>query len=245
MAQDPVAAKERIGVVPEVANPYLDLSGWQNLMLMGELYGISRAGRQERARVLLESFDLWERRNDRAKAYSKGMRQRLMLAMALIHEPRVLFLDEPTAGLDVLSRRLIHSTVRQLAKDGVTTFYTTHNIEEANVLCDRVAIIYNGRLAAVDTPERLKAAFAESQSVQVAFADEVVPGDLEALPGVTHVEKTGDKLELYTGAPGEVCRHLLDFAQNHNTHIVSLNTIGPSLEEVFLRLTGQEAGGGR
>ena len=243
MAQDPVVAKERIGVVPEVANPYLDLSGWHNLMLMGELYGMARSRRHERAQVLLEDFDLWERRDDRAKTYSKGMRQRLMLAMALIHEPRVLFLDEPTAGLDVLSRRLIHSTVRQLAQGGVTTFYTTHNIEEANVLCDRVAIIYNGSLAAVDTPERLKAAFAESQSVQVAFADAVVPDDLESLPGVTHVEKTGDKIELYTGAPGAVCRHLLDFAQDRNTHIVSLNTVGPSLEEVFLRLTGQEMGG--
>lgn len=237
MASDPVGAKENIGVVPEVANPYLELTGWKNVMFMGEICGVSRRRRQERAETLLKRFDLWDRRRDRARTYSKGMRQRLMLAMALIHEPRVLFLDEPTAGLDVRSRRLIHATVTQLANDGVTTFYTTHNIEEANLLCHRVAIIYQGRLAAVDTPERLKATFAESQRVQVAFSSPVSPEDLARLPGAAHVEKLGDKLEVYTSAPGALCRPLLDFARDRGLDIVSLSTLGPSLEEVFLRLT--------
>jgi len=238
VARDPVGAKQHIGVVPEVANPYLELSGWKNLMLMGELCGVSRGLREERGKALLKRFDLWNRRSSRAKTYSKGMRQRLMLAMALIHEPRVLFLDEPTAGLDVLSRRLIHSTVKQLAGDGVTTFYTTHNIEEANLLCHRVAIIREGRLAAVDTPERLKAAIAESQRVQVAFSGQASPSELASLPAVTHVESAGDKLDLYTGAPGELCQHVVDFARDRGLEIVSLNTLGPSLEDVFLRLTG-------
>jgi ABC-2 type transport system ATP-binding protein len=245
VSRDPVAAKERIGVVPEVANPYLELSGWKNLMLMGDLCGVPRGKRNQRGRTLLERFDLWDRRADHARAYSKGMRQRLMLAMALIHEPRVLFLDEPTAGLDVLSRRLIHATVRQLATDGVTVFYTTHNIEEANVLCHRVAIINGGRLAAVDTPERLKAAFARSQRVQVAFAEAVEPEDLSSLPGVAHAESTGDKIELYTDSPGRLCQHLMDFARGRNMEIVSLNTLGPSLEEVFLLLTGNRREGGQ
>jgi ABC-2 type transport system ATP-binding protein len=239
VVRDPSGAKQRMGVVPEIANPYLELSGWKNLMLMGELCDVPGNLRHERGRDLLERFDLWDRRNDRAKTYSKGMRQRLMLAMALVHEPRVLFLDEPTAGLDVLSRRLIHSTVRQLAGHGVTTFYTTHNIEEANMLCHRVAIIREGRLAAVDTPERLKATIAESQRVQVAFSARIVPGDLVALPGVTHVESAGDKFDIYTGAPGELCRHVVDFARERGLEIVSLNTLGPSLEDVFLRLTGE------
>jgi ABC-2 type transport system ATP-binding protein len=245
VSRDPVGAKEHIGVVPEVANPYLELSGWKNLMLMGELCGVARRKRHEQGRALLERFDLWGRSNDRARTYSKGMRQRLMLAMALIHEPRVLFLDEPTAGLDVISRRLIHSTVKQLAEDGVATFYTTHNIEEANLLCHRVAIICEGRLAAVDTPERLKAAFAESQRVQVAFSETIQAEALSSLQGVTHVEKTGDKLELYTGSPGRVCRHLVDFARDRSMEIVSLNTLGPSLEDVFLRLTGNRQEGKR
>ncbi len=246
MARNPLAAKENVGVVPEVANPYLELSAWGNLMLFSELYGLSRRRRAERAEELLREFDLWERRREVTKAYSKGLRQRLMLAMALIHEPRVLFLDEPTAGLDVASRRLIHARVRSLAEHGVTVFYTTHNIEEANLLCDRVAIIREGRLVAVDTPENLKSAFARSQSVQVTFAEPVRPEDLFGMPGGTHGEKEGDKLRLYTDEPGALIEHLAAFACARGLSIVSLNTLGPSLEEVSVRLIeGSSDSGGR
>ena len=135
--------------------------------------------------------------------------------------------------------------MKELAADGVTTFYTTHNIEEANLLCHRVAIISQGRLAAVDTPEHLKATIAESQRVQVAFSGRVAPVDLATLPGVTHVEGAGDKVDLYTGTPGALCRHVVDFARERSLEIVSLNTLGPSLEDVFLRLTGETRKEGR
>jgi ABC-2 type transport system ATP-binding protein len=241
MATDPLGAKEHIGVVPEVANPYLELSGWRNMMLAGQLYGLDRRARGERAEKLLGEFELWERRGDIAKSYSKGMRQRLMLAMALLHEPQVLFLDEPTAGLDVASRRVIHQMVRDLAQDGVAVFYTTHNIEEANMLCGRVAIISEGRIAAIDTPESLKAAFAGSQSVQVAFDAPVEADALAHLREVRHVETEGDKLRLYTSSPGVVTMQLVDFARSKSLRVVSLNTAGPSLEEVFVSLTVSHA----
>ncbi len=241
MARDPLGAKEHIGVVPEVANPYVELSGWHNMMLAGELYGLNKRTRSEHAEKLLRDFELWDRRLDRTKAYSKGMRQRLMLAMALLHEPQVLFLDEPTAGLDVASRRLIHEMVRGLAQQGVAVFYTTHNIEEANVLCDRVAIICEGRIAAIDSPEALKAPFASTQSVQVAFDAPVEPDAVADLQDVSHVEKQGDKLRLYTSSPGAVATQLVSFAPTKSLKIVSLNTLGPSLEEVFVSLTGAEA----
>ena len=243
MVRDPLGAKEHIGVVPEAANPYLELSGWGNLMLFGELYGVPRRRRQERGEALLREFDLWERRHDRVRAYSKGMRQRLMLAMALVHEPEALFLDEPTSGLDVASRRLIHSIVRRLASEGAAVFYTTHNIEEANLLCDRVAIICRGRLAAVDSPEALKTAFADSQAVEVAFASPLDLEELPALPQVTRAEKQGDRLCLYTSSPGAVVAHVVDLARERDLEIIALSTLGPSLEEVFLRLTesGDEA----
>ncbi len=237
MVTDPLGAKEHIGVVPEVANPYLELSGWQNLMFAGELYGLDKRTRASRAEELLHGFELWERRADPARRYSKGMRQRLMLAMALIHRPNVLFLDEPTAGLDVSSQRLIHRMVQQLAKNEAAVFYTTHNIEEANVLCDRVAIISGGQLAAIDTPEALKATFASSQAVQVAFDRPVAPEELAGLPQVSRVEKQGDKLHLYTSSPGDTAGAVVDFARGNDLAIVSLNTQGPSLEEVFVRLT--------
>ncbi len=247
---DPVAAKERIGVVPEVANPYMDLSGWRNMVFAGELYGLSGAAIRSRSEELLRQFNLWDRRDDMAKRYSKGMKQRLVLAMSLIHEPRVLFLDEPTAGLDVESRRMIHGQVRELADQGVAVFYTTHNIEEANVLCDRVGIICRGELVALDSPEALKSTFASSQSVVVGFDTQVGAEALDAFDEVTHVERQGDKLRLFTSAPGEVIERLVSFAQERDLEILSVNTLGPSLEEVFVSLssgdsTHQSPPGGR
>ncbi len=244
MAAEPIAAKEHVGVVPEVANPYVELSGWQNMMFAGELYGLGRHTRTQRAESLLRDFELWERRSDPARRYSKGMKQRLMLAMALLHQPQVLFLDEPTAGLDVESQRMIHGTVRELAAAGTTIFYITHNIEEANILCDRVAIISGGRLAAIDSPEALKATFASSQAVQVAFTDTVAPEQLAALAGAIRVEKQGDKLHIYTSSPAEVVEAIVELSRARDFGLVSVNTLGPSLEEVFVRLTssaGEEA----
>ncbi|MGI5820271.1 MAG: ABC transporter ATP-binding protein [Armatimonadota bacterium] len=244
MVTNPVAAKERIGVVPEVANPYMDMTGWQNMTFAGEVYGMRGPSIRARAEELLRQFRLWERRDDIAKRYSKGMKQRLILAMSLIHEPRVLFLDEPTAGLDVESRRMIHGQVKDFAAGGMTVFYTTHNIEEANVLCDRVGIICKGRLAALDTPEALKSTLAGSQSVEVAFRGAVELRELEALDEVTHGEKHGDKLRLFTPAPGDLIERLVGFAQERELKILSLNTLGPSLEEVFVTLSSEEPPGG-
>jgi ABC-2 type transport system ATP-binding protein len=238
--REAVAAKSRMGVVPEVANPYADLSGWQNLMLAGEMYGMARAARHARAESLLREFGLWERRHQKAKGYSKGMKQRLLLAMALIHQPPVLFLDEPTSGLDVESARLIREQLRALAAQGVTVFLTTHNIEEANQLCDRVAIICRGRLAAVDRPEALKAPFASSQSVLVAFERPVEVSNLDGLAEVSRVQKEGDKWRLFTAAPGAVVRGLAEYSAKNGVEIVSLNTLGPNLEDVFLALVQGE-----
>jgi ABC-2 type transport system ATP-binding protein len=237
MAKDPLGAKAHIGVVPEVANPYPELSGWRNLMFTGEIYHLDTRTMKSRAEAALKEFGLWERRHDLARHYSKGMKQRLILAMALLHHPQVLFLDEPTAGLDVESRRMIHQSVKQLTEDGVGVFYTTHYIEEANILCDRVAIISQGRIVASDTPEALKSAFAGSQSVLVSFNVPVDPRTVESLEGVTHVEKQADKLRLFTDSPGPVTTQVVDFARSKNLDILSLNTLGPSLEEVFVSLS--------
>jgi len=245
MATDPIGAKEHVGVVPETANPYMELSGRQNMLFAGELYGLEGATAVRRGEELLRRFRLWERRDDIAKRYSKGMKQRLILAMALLHEPDVLFLDEPTAGLDVESQRMIRGTVQELAGQGVTVFYTTHNIEEANVLCDRVAIIREGRIVALDSPERLKSTFTESQSVEVSFSESVQPERLTSLPGVMQVEKRADKLHIRTSSPGAVAMALADFAHQHNLQLVSIETQGPSLEDVFVALSSGDGSQGR
>jgi ABC-2 type transport system ATP-binding protein len=165
----PLRVRQIISLVPETSNAYVELTAWQNLMLMGELYGVNRKERLEKAEALLRKFKLYERRNQLARGFSKGMKQRLMLCMALLTEPQVLFLDEPTAGLDVESARLMRDIIRQFNGDGTTIFLSTHNMEEANQLCDRIAIINHGRIAAIDTPENLRMKSSGLKSVEVSF----------------------------------------------------------------------------
>lgn len=240
--QEPLAAKQLMGIVPEMANAYVDLSAWANLMLMGELYGVPKRARQERAKELLGEFGLHERKGQKVKAFSKGMRQRLILSMALINEPQILFLDEPTAGLDVQSARLIKEILQKLHEQGTTIFLTTHNLEEANQLCQRVAIISRGRIAAIDNPERLKRATEGLQVVEASFNRSVDMEELAALPDVNEIKPSGDKVKFYTDRPSEVIPHLADLARANGLKIIALNTLGPSLEDIFLKLTENHQG---
>ncbi len=244
LEHDPVPIKRRMGLVPEESNVYTELTAWDNLMFTARLYLVEPSERAERARDLLETFGLWEKRDVKVEDFSKGMRRRLSIAMAIIHQPGLLFLDEPTPGLDAQSTRAIRDLIRELNAEGTTIFLTTHQIEEANQLCDRVAIINHGQIAAIDTPEQLKAAFRKVQSVEVAVEpDGQAHGEsLEALPGVTQSIKMGDKWRLYTEQPGALLTHVVDYAQSHDLEVVSLCTLGPSLEDVFLEITGQEIG---
>ncbi|MFP4160318.1 MAG: ABC transporter ATP-binding protein [Desulfobacterales bacterium] len=236
MAKDPMGAKEHIGIVPETANPYTELSAWKNMVLSGEFYGMRGKSLKSRAEEMLTGFGLWERRSESVKNYSKGMKQRLVLAMALVHGPQILFMDEPTSGLDVESRRLIHEKVRNLTAQGVAVFYTTHHIEEANELCARVAIIRQGRIMAMDSPEALKTAFQGSQSVLAAFDRPVDEKQFSSFRSVNRVEKQADKIRLYTFTPGRAVLELAEFAKQNSLELLSVNTLGPSLEDVFVSL---------
>lgn len=238
--RNPVLAKQGFGVVPETSNAYTDLTAWQNLMLMGELYGIPRARATERASELLGTLGLLPRKDQKVQAYSKGMKQRLILAMALLHEPGLLFLDEPTSGLDVQSNQMILSLLRDLNRGGTTIFLTTHNMEEANRLCHRVGIIRGGTIVAIDAPEKMKVAIDRVHRIEVSFDREVPPGALAALPGVTSTNRTGDKWQITAEHPDAVIRSLVTFSQQHSATIVTLNTIAPSLDDAFLQLTQEE-----
>jgi ABC-2 type transport system ATP-binding protein len=239
MRTDPVPAKQRFGVVPETANAYTDLTAWQNLMLMGELYGLERARAAKRASDLLGTLGLLERKDQKVQAYSKGMKQRLILTMALLHEPELLFLDEPTSGLDVQSTHMILTLLRDLNRAGTTIFLTTHNMEEANRLCDRVGIIRSGRIVAIDAPERLKAAIDRLHRIEVSFDREISGGDLAALEAVLTSAREGDKWELTVEDTDAAIQALAVFARQQGAAIVTLNTLAPSLDEAFLRLTGE------
>jgi len=251
LARDAYPVKRQIGLVPEESNVYAELTAWDNLMFTARLYRVGRRERAERARELLEAFGLWEKRDVKVENFSEGMRRRLSIAMAIIHKPALLFLDEPTPGLDAQTARAIRDLIRRLNAEGTTIFLTTHQIEEANQLCDRVAIINHGRIAAIDTPERLKRAFQRVQSVEVALepdgpetprVSETLGVSLAALLGVTHSVKMGDKWRLYTEDPSALLPQVMDYARSHRLRVVSLNTLGPSLEDVFLEITGQQVG---
>jgi len=234
---EPVQAKQRFGVVPETSNAYTDLTAWQNLMLMGELYGVARAQAARRSSELLTVLGLIDRRDQKVQAYSKGMKQRLILAMALLHEPKLLFLDEPTSGLDVQSTQMILAMLRDMNRDGTTIFLTTHNMEDANRLCHRVGIIRNGRMVAIDAPEKLKTAIDRVHTIEVSFDREVAGDTLAALPGVTGVKRIGDKWQLTAEKQDAVILSLAAFSQQNHAAIVTLNTLAPSLDDAFLRLT--------
>ncbi|MBW2187714.1 MAG: ATP-binding cassette domain-containing protein [Deltaproteobacteria bacterium] len=244
LAHDAYPAKGQIGLVPEESNVYTELTAWDNLMFTGRLYRMSKEDRNSRAEELLKIFGLWEKKDVKVENFSKGMRRRLSIAMAIIHTPALLFLDEPTPGLDAQSARAIQSIIRQLSAEGTTVFMTTHQIEEANQLCDRVAIIDQGKIAAIDTPEKLKQTFQQVQSVEISFTKS--PNGLEekltALPEVSTVLKVGDKWRLYNDSPPALFPILMKFAENENIGILSLNTLAPSLEDVFLQITGQQVG---
>jgi ABC-2 type transport system ATP-binding protein len=237
-------AKRQMGLVLEESNIYAELSAWDNLIFAAELYRVPRGEREQRGRELLELFGLQEKRDVRVRFFSKGMRRRLTIAMGLIHHPAILFLDEPIVGLDVQSAQVIKERVRQLSAEGTTIFLTTHQIEVANQLCDRVAIIDHGRIATIDTPEHLKRAFQSVQSVEVAF-DRGGPEQREALaslPGVAKTAKQGDKFRLYTADPSALLPEVMAYAQDRGLRMITLNTLGPGLEDVFLAITGREIG---
>jgi len=238
-----------MGIVYETSNVYDDLTAWQNMMFAGELYNVGKKDREERGSALLATFGLLERKGNRVHGFSKGMKRRLTLAMGLINDPQLLFLDEPTSGLDVQSNLIIREVLQDLTSRGVTVFLTTHNIEEANVTCDRVAIINKGRIAAIDSPERLKKTIQSVQSIEVAFEKGISEAltTLSRLPMVSEVRKEGDKIRLYTDDPSTLLEEIMEYSRVHQNRVVSATTRGPTLEDVFIHLTGLQApatGGG-
>jgi len=199
VVRDPVAAKQRFAVVPQRNNLDRSLTARQNLLFHAAYFGFSRQERERRADALLDQFGLGDRGNDRVDRYSGGMAQRLMIARALMHAPDLIFLDEPSTGLDPQARLFVWDRVRDLNAQGLTVLLTTHDMDEAEDLCGRVAIMDRGRILALDTPDALKRSVpgASALEVQLSFpsgADvgtvlDTVLAELRALPAVERVEQ--------------------------------------------------------
>ena len=236
--KEPVKARSFIGVVPEISNPYVDLTVWENLMLIGGIYCVPKEVRVRRAEKLLKMLGMYEDRNRKVKALSKGMRRRLLLAMALISDPDILFLDEPTSGLDVISARIIRSLLLKLKKQGKTIILTTHNIDEAGMLCDRVAVMNRGRIIAMGTPEELKIKFGKYTRILLCFNKEV---DVELVKKHFDSYETiiqGRRLIIICKLRDieEVLDQILRIVRTCNLNIEELQASGLNFEDVFIRL---------
>ncbi len=241
MKKNPIAAKSKIGVIPETGNVYLDLSALRNVIFSGKFYGMKQKDLINRANYLLKELGLYEKRNDLVRGFSKGQKQRISIACAIVHNPKILFLDEPTSGLDVQSQRLIKKLIKDMNGLGTTIFLTTHNIEEANVLCDRVCIINNGRIAAIDKPEVLRSTIERTKSVLVSFNKEVDTKSLKDNKNINKVDIFSDKLRLYTDSPDKVVKFLTDYAEEKELVILSLEILKASLEDVFIELVKKKS----
>jgi ABC-2 type transport system ATP-binding protein len=223
LARDVAHIKKHVGVVPEQSNLYDELSAFDNLVFAMQLYGVPRAERKARAEELLGRFRLDEKRDALFARLSRGMKRALTVAAALAHRPPLLFLDEPTTGLDVMSARNLRRMIAGLRQEGVTVFLTTHYLEEAERLCDRVAVIVNGRIVALDTVDGLKARGQGQMVVEVTLGN----GD----SSVESVRLEGDDVET-------AVRTVLDRARAGGRRVLAVNTLRPTLEDVFVQLTG-------
>jgi len=234
--REPLRAKRHVGVVPEIAAPYVDLSAWDNMMLVGKIYHVNGRERRDRAIKLLEMLELSDAMHRKVKGFSKGMEQRLLLAMALISDPEVLILDEPTSGLDVISARMVRSLIADLRREGKSFLLTTHNIEEAGMLCDRVAVINKGKIIAEGSPEELKINFKGFRSIRIVLDRDIE--DIEKSLEGFEVLAQGRKI-LITCKQNEVnelIRSITRLAESSGARIEEIQTTGPSFEDIFMKL---------
>jgi ABC-2 type transport system ATP-binding protein len=239
----PVAAKQVLGVVPQTNTLDRSLSVWENLFFHGRFFGMTASTAKREATKLVERFRLADRAASPVATLSGGMAQRLMVARAIMHRPAVLFLDEPTAGLDPQSRIALWEILGELHTDGQTILLTTHYMEEADQLCDRLAILDHGRLLALGTPEELK---------RTTGADTVVTltasGDLDALggilvsdvEGVERYERLEQKLLLIVRGSTGIVPAVFNAAERNGFAVTDVSVTEPTLETVFINLTGKD-----
>lgn len=240
--KDPVRAKMKLGIIPEMGNIYTDLSARENIILAGSYYGYPSAELTQKTDYLLGLFELGGRGKEPVRAFSKGMKQRVNIASAIVHDPEILFLDEPTSGLDVKSQRLIKDIIKDINHKGTTVFLTTHNIEEANNLCNRVAIIDNGKIAAIERPEVLRSTFESTVAVEVAFEEPIAVDVFSGKGPIDRAVKSGDRFKLYTRDPGATVIYIAGLSESLGKKIISLEILKPSLEEAYIRLTEKKDG---
>lgn len=240
VTRNPRAVRASLGVVPQETALYEELSAWRNMVFHAELYNVPRGERDSRIRRLLELVQLADRKDSRAGTFSGGMKRRLALARALLHDPQLIYLDEPTLGVDVQSRRAIWDYILDLKSRGKTVLITTNYLEEASALCDRLAIIDHGKLIALGAPDELRRRFGDTiieigmeQAPSAALLDQ-----FRALPGVSKVETDGDGLVKLTVTGEHAIAGRAVSLATAESPLKTITQREPNLDEIFLSLTG-------
>lgn len=238
----PATARRNIGVVPQFNTLDRSLTIFENLYFHCKYFGFSGSEARDRANALLKQFLLLERAKSFPAQLSGGLQQRIQIARAIAHRPAVLFLDEPSAGLDPQSRIAMWDAVRGLRTEGITVVLTTHYMEEADELCDRVAIIDHGKVLALDSPERLKTTLGANTRIELALrsddSTQTLAQTLRGMPQIRTVEPMTGGLRLFVQGMDGLLPELVRAAQSYGVRDISINE--PSLETVFIRLTGRD-----
>ncbi|WP_319523837.1 ABC transporter ATP-binding protein [uncultured Desulfosarcina sp.] len=240
---NPRAAQHLVGVVPDESNLYPELTGYENLCFCAALYGLAKREREERARGLLEDFGLTRAADRKFAGYSKGMKRKLTIAAGIIHRPDILFLDEPTTGIDVASARQLRQLVSDLHRKGTTIFLTTHYIEEAERLCDRIAFIVEGRIVRIATVADLIQPLQAKQNLQLACANPVdrIPAEIGSrFPDFEFSLTKKGCIRVASDGPIGV-GPLVRFLEDSGNVVTEARRLRPSLEDVFMQITGLEA----
>jgi ABC-2 type transport system ATP-binding protein len=243
VTKDPVEVKKTIGLVPEISNLYSELTALENLIYQAELYGLPRKERRIRAVNLLEEFGLKEHEAKPFQKLSRGLKRRLTIAAALVHHPKILFLDEPTTGLDVMSARGLRKLILDSKKMGLTIFLTTHYIPEAESLCDRIAVIVKGKIRVIDTPEDIKAQVKEMEILEIGLDRILEPlkNRLLSLDGIEKIVIDENLIRFHTKNINQVTPGIIKLFEEQGAKIETINTLSPSLEDAFVRITGLDS----
>ena len=243
VTREPMAVRQLIGVVPQDLALYEDLSARENLNFWGQMYGLSGKELHQRVDEVLEQIGMTEKASQRVKTYSGGMKRRVNIGVGLLHHPRLLFMDEPTVGIDPQSRRAILDSVKALNQSGMTVLYTTHYMEEAQELSDRVGIIDHGQLIALGTQAELTRQVGETDTLILHVGEEEslegLAAELRVLPGVVKADRTDHMIAIITPSAEEILAPVITKANEAGVKIRSVDIQEPNLESVFLNLTGR------
>lgn len=242
IAKNPKSIQKELGIVPQDIALYLSLTGKENLKFWGQAYGLSGTHLKKRMSVVSEIIGIDKRLSDKVSTYSGGMKRRLNIGVALLHEPKILIMDEPTVGIDPQSRKHILDTVLKLNREGVTVVYTSHYMDEVETLCNKIHIMDKGKIIASGTQEELIQTIEKGHRIAVTF--DALPlallKEIEHMSNDQTLEQEGTKVTFHAKNSGQAVQSLINVSSLYNVCIETIETTKPDLEAVFLHLTGKE-----